>query len=50
MVAVAGTADAERVAAVLTRAGERVVMLGEVIAAPEGAARVAFRGRLDLAG
>jgi phosphoribosylformylglycinamidine cyclo-ligase len=50
MVAVAGPADAERVAAVLTRAGERVLMLGEVIAAPEGADRVAFRGRLDLAG
>jgi phosphoribosylformylglycinamidine cyclo-ligase len=50
MVAVAAPAEAERVAAVLTREGERVVMLGEVIAAPEGAARVAFRGRLDLAG
>jgi phosphoribosylformylglycinamidine cyclo-ligase len=50
MVAVAAPADAERVAAVLTREGERVLVLGEVISAAEGTARVAFRGRLDLPG
>jgi phosphoribosylformylglycinamidine cyclo-ligase len=50
MVAVVETARADAVAAVLTQAGETVVRLGCVEAASGDAPRVAFSGRLDLAG
>jgi phosphoribosylformylglycinamidine cyclo-ligase len=48
MIAVVAASEAEAVAAVLARAGESVVRLGEVIAASHG--RVVYSGRLDLAG
>ena len=48
MVAVVASADAEAVSAVLVRAGETTIRLGEVVAAENGA-RVRTRGRLDLA-
>jgi phosphoribosylformylglycinamidine cyclo-ligase len=47
MIAVVAAGDLEQVAAVLAREGEKVVRLGEVIAARDGA-RVVCRGSLDL--
>jgi phosphoribosylformylglycinamidine cyclo-ligase len=49
MVAVVESPDADAVDAALTRAGEAVVRLGEVIATDGDAARVAYRGHLNLA-
>jgi phosphoribosylformylglycinamidine cyclo-ligase len=49
MVAVVASPDADAVDAALTRAGEAVVRLGEVIATDGDAARVAYRGHLNLA-
>jgi phosphoribosylformylglycinamidine cyclo-ligase len=49
MMAVVAPAQAETVAAVLTRAGETVTRLGEVVTTPaRDAARVVYRGTLDL--
>jgi phosphoribosylformylglycinamidine cyclo-ligase len=50
MVVVVDAAGADAVAAALTRAGETVVRLGSVEPVSSGAPRVAFSGRLDLAG
>jgi phosphoribosylformylglycinamidine cyclo-ligase len=50
MVAIVDAAGADAVADVLTRAGETVVRLGTVTAAAAGTPRVAYAGRLDLAG
>jgi phosphoribosylformylglycinamidine cyclo-ligase len=49
MVAVVAASKADAVDAVLSREGEHVVRLGEVVASASGAARVGYRGRLDLA-
>ena len=49
MVAVVAASKADAVNAVLSREGEQVVHLGEVVASASGAARVGYRGRLDLA-
>ena len=49
MVAVVAASKADAVDAVLSREGEHVVRLGEVVANASGAARVGYRGRLDLA-
>jgi phosphoribosylformylglycinamidine cyclo-ligase len=49
MIVVAEPTGADRVAAVFEREGETVVRLGEVGAVADGAPRVAFNGRLDLA-
>jgi phosphoribosylformylglycinamidine cyclo-ligase len=48
MVLVVAQASAEAVAGVLTRAGETVMRLGSVVAAKDGAPRVAYHGKLDL--
>jgi phosphoribosylformylglycinamidine cyclo-ligase len=48
MVAVVASSRADAVSAVLAREGEQVVHLGEVDAVAPDAARVAYRGRLDL--
>jgi hypothetical protein len=48
MIVIAEPAVADTVAAHLEREGERVVRIGEVVTAPDGAPRVAFDGRLDL--
>jgi phosphoribosylformylglycinamidine cyclo-ligase len=48
MVAVVAPGEADAVGAVLVRTGENIVRLGEVVAVPRGAARVAYRGHLDL--
>jgi phosphoribosylformylglycinamidine cyclo-ligase len=50
MVAVVEAARADAVMAVLTREGETALRLGAIEAATPGAPRVAFSGRLDLAG
>lgn len=50
MIAVVEPARADAVAAALTQAGEAVVRLGEVTRLADGAAPVAYDGRLDLAG
>ncbi len=50
MVAIVDAAGADAVADVLTRAGETVVRLGRVTTAAKDAPRVAYTGRLDLAG
>jgi phosphoribosylformylglycinamidine cyclo-ligase len=49
MVAVVAPDQVDAVSAVLTRAGETVVPVGEVVSAMQGAGRVAYRGSLDLA-
>ncbi len=49
MVAVVAASKADAVDAVLSREGEHVIRLGEVVANASGAARVGYRGRLDLA-
>ena len=49
MIVVAEPTGADSVAAVLEREGETVVRLGEVGTVADGASRVAFNGRLDLA-
>ena len=49
MVAVIAAGEVDAVTAVLTREGETVVRLGEVIAVKDGP-RVVCSGRLDLAG
>jgi phosphoribosylformylglycinamidine cyclo-ligase len=48
MVAVVAADAADSVTAALVRAGERVVLLGDVVAVPDGSARVAYSGRLNL--
>jgi phosphoribosylformylglycinamidine cyclo-ligase len=48
MVAVTAAAAADSVTAALVREGERVVRLGEVVPAADGATRVAYGGRLNL--
>jgi phosphoribosylformylglycinamidine cyclo-ligase len=48
MVAVVAAGAVDGVTAALVREGEPVVRLGEVIAVPDGKARVAYSGRLDL--
>jgi phosphoribosylformylglycinamidine cyclo-ligase len=50
MIAIVDAEGADAVMQVLTRAGETVVRLGEVTTAASGASRVAYAGRLDLAG
>ncbi|HET9903524.1 MAG TPA: phosphoribosylformylglycinamidine cyclo-ligase [Xanthobacteraceae bacterium] len=50
MVAVVAPADAETVAAVLAREGERVVNLGHIVRTERGASRVVYDGRLPLSG
>jgi phosphoribosylformylglycinamidine cyclo-ligase len=49
MVVVTAPADADRVMAALTRAGETVLRLGAVVASKAGAPRVTYSGQLDLA-
>jgi phosphoribosylformylglycinamidine cyclo-ligase len=49
MVAVVAPGEADAVGAAFARAGEQVVRVGEVVAIDRGAARVAYRGHLDLA-
>ena len=49
MIVVVEASKADAVAKVLTAAGEKVVHLGEVVAA-KGRARVAYSGHLDLGG
>jgi phosphoribosylformylglycinamidine cyclo-ligase len=48
MVVIVETSQADTVASILTRAGETVVSLGEVIPAPDPASRVRYSGRLTL--
>jgi len=48
MIAIVEPGKADAVAAVLTREGESVVRLGEVIAAGTNAPRVAYTGRLNI--
>jgi phosphoribosylformylglycinamidine cyclo-ligase len=48
MIVVAAPDKADAVAAVLAREGETATVLGEVIAAQPGSARVAYAGKLDL--
>jgi phosphoribosylformylglycinamidine cyclo-ligase len=48
MIAVVEPGSADAVAAVLTREGETVVRLGELVPAATGAPRVAYSGRLDI--
>jgi phosphoribosylformylglycinamidine cyclo-ligase len=50
MVAVVAEAEAEAAADALTRAGENVVRLGEVVPLKDGTPRVAYSGHLDLTG
>jgi phosphoribosylformylglycinamidine cyclo-ligase len=50
MIAVVDAGGADAVMQVLTRAGETVVPLGKVTTAAADASRVAYAGRLDLAG
>jgi phosphoribosylformylglycinamidine cyclo-ligase len=49
MVAIVAPGKAGAVSALLAREGETVVRLGEVVVPAQAAARVAYRGRLDLA-
>jgi phosphoribosylformylglycinamidine cyclo-ligase len=49
MVAIVAPGKADAVTALLAREGETVVRLGEVVVPAQAAARVAYRGRLDLA-
>jgi phosphoribosylformylglycinamidine cyclo-ligase len=49
MIAIADPGKADAIAAALTREGERVVRLGEVMTAPTGAPRVIYDGHLHLA-
>jgi phosphoribosylformylglycinamidine cyclo-ligase len=49
MVAVVAPGEADAVGSALVREGERVVPIGEVVAIAGAAARVAYRGHLDLA-
>jgi phosphoribosylformylglycinamidine cyclo-ligase len=48
MIAVVDPRAADKVATILKRHGERVVRLGEVVAAPKGKPRVTYDGRLGL--
>ena len=48
MIAVVEARSADKVAAVLKREGERVVQLGELVAATKGKPRVNYTGRLDI--
>jgi phosphoribosylformylglycinamidine cyclo-ligase len=48
MIAVVEPRAADKVAAILKREGERVVRLGEVVAAAKGKPRVTYDGRLGL--
>ncbi len=48
MIAVVEARAADKVAAVLTREGERVVRLGELVTAAKGKPRVSYSGRLDI--
>ncbi len=48
MIVVVDPASADAVSAVLTRQGETVVRLGELVDAAEGAPRVIYSGRLDI--
>ena len=48
MIAIVEAARADSVMSVLRREGEEAVRLGEVLAAPNGAPQVAYRGSLDL--
>ena len=48
MIAVVEARAADKVAAVLTREGERVVRLGELVAAAKGKPRVTYTGRLNI--
>ena len=50
MIAVVEQRNADAVAKVLTREGESVVRLGEVVRAASGKPRVSYTGRLNLAG
>jgi hypothetical protein len=47
-VAIVAPGKAGAVTALLAREGETVVRLGEVVVPAQAAARVAYRGRLDL--
>jgi phosphoribosylformylglycinamidine cyclo-ligase len=49
MMMVVDPAHSEAIAAMLTQEGERVTVIGEVIPQSDGAARVAYSGRLKLA-
>jgi phosphoribosylformylglycinamidine cyclo-ligase len=49
MVAIVAPGKADAVTALLAREGETVVRLGEVVVPAQAAARVGYRGRLDLA-
>jgi phosphoribosylformylglycinamidine cyclo-ligase len=48
MIVVVEARAAGKVAAVLKREGEKVVQLGELVAAAKGKPRVTFTGRLDI--
>jgi phosphoribosylformylglycinamidine cyclo-ligase len=48
MIVVVEPRAADKVAAILKRQGERVIRLGEVVAAPKGKPRVIYNGRLGL--
>ena len=47
MIAVVEARAADKVAAILKREGERVVQLGELVAAAKGKPRVTYTGRLE---
>jgi phosphoribosylformylglycinamidine cyclo-ligase len=49
MIAIAAAKDAEAVMQAFTKAGERAVILGEVVRAGDGE-RVSYSGQLDLGG
>ena len=49
MMAVVAPEQADAVGSALVRQGEKVVSIGEVVAITHDAARVAYRGHLDLA-
>jgi phosphoribosylformylglycinamidine cyclo-ligase len=49
MMAVVAPEQADAVRSALVREGEKVVSIGEVVAITHDAARVAYRGHLDLA-
>jgi len=48
MIAVVDAGAADKVAAILKREGERVVRLGELVAAAKGKPRVTYTGRLNI--
>jgi phosphoribosylformylglycinamidine cyclo-ligase len=48
MIAVVDARSAGKVAATLEREGERVMQLGELVAAAKGKPRVTYTGRLNI--